>query len=143
MTELKCPIHDTELAHLDVGVYGHTGCDMTGNKKLWQALINTKKKLDVCEECCRSWEINYHLEFEKSTRLENQLKDTKEKLDIANERVDMYMGLAAYAKKHIDGLNSMLESWYKLLQSDKDTATKYAILKSVISAYVENKKEEK
>lgn len=67
------------------------------------------------------------------------LIDTKKKLDIANKQVDMYMGLAAYAKKHIDGLNSMLESWYKLLQSDKDTATKYAILKSAISAYVENK----
>lgn len=41
--------------------------------------------------------------------------------------------------KHITGLNNMLESWYKLLQSDKDTSTKYAILKSAISAYVENK----
>lgn len=71
--------------------------------------------------------------------LEQELADTKKKLDIANERVDVYMGLAAYAKEHIDGLNSMLESWYKLLQSDKDTATKYAILKSAISAYVENK----
>lgn len=73
---------------------------------------------------------------------EKALIDTKKKLDMANERVDMYMGLAAYAKKHIDGLNSMLESWYKLLQSDKDTATKYAILKSAISAYVENNKEQ-
>ena len=41
--------------------------------------------------------------------------------------------------EHIAGLNNMIESWYKLLQSDKDTSTKYAILKSAISAYVENK----
>lgn len=41
--------------------------------------------------------------------------------------------------EHITGLNNMIESWYKLLQSDKDTSTKYAILKSAISAYVENK----
>lgn len=30
--------------------------------------------------------------------------------------------------EHITGLNNMIESWYKLLQSDKDTSTKYAIL---------------
>lgn len=41
--------------------------------------------------------------------------------------------------EHINGLNNMIESWYKLLQSDKDASTKYAILKSAISAYVENK----
>lgn len=41
--------------------------------------------------------------------------------------------------EHITGLNNMIESWYKFLQSDKDTSTKYAILKSAISAYVENK----
>ncbi len=41
--------------------------------------------------------------------------------------------------EHITGLNNMIESWYKLLQSDKDASTKYAILKSAISAYVENK----
>lgn len=41
--------------------------------------------------------------------------------------------------EHITGLNNMIESWYKLLQSDKDTSTKYVILKSAIGAYVENK----
>lgn len=41
--------------------------------------------------------------------------------------------------EHITGLNNMIKSWYKLLQSDKDTSTKYAILKSAISAYMENK----
>ena len=46
MKELKCPIHDTELAYLDEGVYGHTDCSMTGNKELWQELDRTRKALD-------------------------------------------------------------------------------------------------
>lgn len=41
--------------------------------------------------------------------------------------------------EHITGLNNMIESWYKLINSDEDKNAKLLILKSAISAYVENK----
>lgn len=69
--------------------------------KLEKELADTKKKLDVCEECCREWETDYHLEFEKSTRLENRLKDTKKKLDIA---VDALKWIAYDENDEQDGL---------------------------------------
>lgn len=62
---------------------------------------------------------------QENTELKDELERTRKALDKGME--------------HITGLNNMIESWYKLLQSDKDTSTKYAILKSAISAYVENK----
>lgn len=41
--------------------------------------------------------------------------------------------------EHITGLNNMIESWLNLINSDLDQETKLHILKSAISAYVENK----
>ena len=41
--------------------------------------------------------------------------------------------------EHITGLNNMIESWLNLIDSDLDQETKLHILKSAISAYVENK----
>ena len=41
--------------------------------------------------------------------------------------------------EHITGLNNMIESWLNLINSDLDQETKLRILKSAISAYVENK----
>lgn len=41
--------------------------------------------------------------------------------------------------EHITGLNNMIESWLKLIDSDLDQQTKLRILKSAISTYVENK----
>lgn len=59
---------------------------------------------------------------------------TQAKQDLERTREVLDKGM-----EHITGLNNMIESWYKLLQGDKDASTKYAILKSAISAYVENK----
>ena len=59
-------------------------------------------------------------------------RDVWEYIDRTRKALDKGM-------EHITDLNNMIESWYKLLQSDKDASTKYAILKSAISAYVENK----
>ena len=59
MSELKCPIHDTELAYLDEGVYGHTGCGMTGNKKLWEELIRTRKALEIAKDTLHWYDDNY------------------------------------------------------------------------------------
>lgn len=41
--------------------------------------------------------------------------------------------------EHITGLNNMIESWLNLIDGDLDQETKLRILKSAISAYVENK----
>lgn len=41
--------------------------------------------------------------------------------------------------EHITGLNNMIESWLILINSDLDQEIKLHILKSAISAYVENK----
>lgn len=41
--------------------------------------------------------------------------------------------------EHITGLNNMIESWLNLIDSDLYQETKLHILKSAISAYVENK----
>lgn len=51
-----------------------------------------------------------------------------------------YETVADMAKQHIDGLNSMIESWYKLINSDLDQETKLQILKSAIKAYSETQK---
>lgn len=61
-----------------------------------------------------------------------EIKRLQDELELTRKALDKDM-------EHITGLNNMIESWYKLLQSDKDASTKYAILKSAISAYVENK----
>lgn len=55
MTELKCPIHNTPLEK-DFGYDGDYSCSkcgsniMFGSEELWQALIDTKKKLDRYEK---------------------------------------------------------------------------------------------
>lgn len=68
----------------------------------------------------------------ENTELKDEIDRLETKLERMRKAFDKGM-------EHITGLNNMIESWYKLLQSDKDTSTKYAILKSAISAYVENK----
>lgn len=55
------------------------------------------------------------------------------------EYIDRTRKVLDKGMEHITGLNNMIESWCKLLQNDKDTSTKYAILKSAISAYMETK----
>ena len=70
-------------------------------------------------------EKGYQYSIGETKRLQDELERTRKALDKGME--------------HITGLNNMIESWHKLLQSDKDTSTKYAILKSAIGAYVENK----
>lgn len=54
------------------------------------------------------------------------------KLDRTRKALDKGM-------EHITGLNNMIESWLNLINSDLDQETKLRILKSAISAYVENK----
>lgn len=54
------------------------------------------------------------------------------KLDRTRKALDKGM-------EHITGLNNMIESWLNLINSDLDQETKLCILKSAISAYVENK----
>lgn len=103
MSELKCPFCQKELHSASINgewlecwncsynePSGHKLPQIIfmGTKELWQTLIDTKKKLDVCEECCREWETDYHLEFEKSIRLENQLKDKKKKLKDTKKKLD-------------------------------------------------------
>lgn len=56
------------------------------------------------------------------------------KLDRTRKALDKGM-------EHITGLNNMIESWLNLINSDLDQETKLHILKSAISAYVENKGE--
>lgn len=80
--KLLCPIHNTELAYLDEGVYGHTGCNMTGNEELWQELILTRKALENAREAV--------LAFRKRT-------------DIA------MCALSEISKQHPDGCN---KGWY-------------------------------
>lgn len=73
-------------------------------------------------------ERGYQYSVGEIKRLQAELECTHKVLDKSME--------------HITGLNNMIESWYKLLQSDIDdidTETKYKILKSAISIYVENK----
>ena len=51
MSELKCPFCQQELSET-IWEYGERettcfNCDITGNSKLWQELIRTRKALDV------------------------------------------------------------------------------------------------
>lgn len=56
--------------------------------------------------------------------------------------IDEWIKFANMAKEHIDGLNSMIESWNSLLLADHDDATKLRILKSAISTYTNERKKQ-
>ena len=78
------------------------------------------------------------------TTVIGQLKDEiivlkEKKLQLEMKIMD-YETVVDMAKRYIDGLNSMIESWYKLINSDLDSDTKLQILKSAISAYTETQK---
>ena len=90
------------------------------SKDIWHRYDEAPKHQDIIITDTGCWAYRADL-----LALESKLDRTRTALDKGME--------------HITGLNNMIESWYKLLQSDKDTSTKYAILKSAISAYVENK----
>lgn len=79
-------------------------------------------------------------------RFQTKIAMLEQNNQVLRNKCEQYLGELKLVREvcdkdmeHITGLNNMIESWYKLLQSDKDTSTKYAILKSAISAYVENK----
>ena len=56
--------------------------------------------------------------------------------------IDEWIKFANMAKEHIDGLNSMIESWNSLLLADHDDATKLRILKTAISTYTNERKKQ-
>lgn len=60
-----------------------------------------------------------------------------DRIKALERRIKTYKGAFYQAVEEVVGLKNMIKSWYELLQSDKDD--KYAILKSVITVYVENK----
>lgn len=131
MNNLKCPFCGQELTVYEYSAFTNVGflpcekCRIEGTKEMWEALIRTHKELEQSETCCSDWEkqaLDYKTE---NIALSGEFDRTRKALD--------------KGMKRITGLNNMIELWYKLLQSDKDTSTKYAILKSAISAYVENK----
>ncbi len=47
MTELKCPFCQQELRKIHPTYIICDNCRITGEDKIWQALIDTKKKLDI------------------------------------------------------------------------------------------------
>ena len=83
-------------------------------------------------KCEVGFEFEYDFDNIEKWAFLDDLLALESKLDRTRTVLDKGM-------EHITGLNNMIESWYKLLQSDKDASTKYAILKSAISAYVETK----
>ena len=54
MSDMKCPVCKKELRPLAIGWC--CDCGMCGDKELWQALIDTKKKLDIAVDALK--EIN-------------------------------------------------------------------------------------
>ena len=60
-----------------------------------------------------------------------------DRIKALERRIKTYKGAFYRAVEEVVGLNNMIKSWYEVLQSNKDD--KYAILKSVITVYVENK----
>ena len=78
MTELKCPICNTPLEY-DFGYDGDFSCSkcgknkMFGSEELWQALIDTKKKLDKA-----MWWLNEIVENHRFTPISTAEKALKE-----------------------------------------------------------------
>lgn len=134
--KLLCPFCQHELVipkeenrnGIQCCVYRNPKCEFDGwhfPVKLVQELITTRKALDKSEHCCTEWEkqaLDYKAE---NIALSGELERTRNALDKGME--------------HITGLNNMIESWLNLINSDLDQETKLHILKSAISAYVENK----
>ena len=100
MNDMKCPFCQQELARyywndLDCYACPDLTCDgyyMTATKDMWQALINTKKKLDIavsqlkktrdCIEDCRYQKTNYFLVDSKDVSI--ILDETNEALEQIN-----------------------------------------------------------
>ena len=83
MTELKCPFCNTPLVHENMSDYWCVHCNtqeqkgLYGSDKLWQALIDTKKKLDRA-----IWWLNEIVENHRFTPIstaEKALKELKQK----------------------------------------------------------------
>lgn len=53
MTELKCPFCQQELRKIHPTYIICDTCRITGEDKLWQALIDTKKKLDIAVDALK------------------------------------------------------------------------------------------
>lgn len=123
MSELKCPFCGQELKPQTMGgewleCWNCSYHEPSHHPFPQRELCGIKKQLETTD-----------LELDQ---LNLEKYDIEDELDRTRKALDKGM-------EHITGLNNMIESWYKLLQSDKDASTKYAILKSAISAYVENK----
>lgn len=52
MSELKCPVCQQDLGIIlcDLDDFVCSKCRMCGSEKLWQALIQTKKELEITKE---------------------------------------------------------------------------------------------
>jgi hypothetical protein len=90
-----------------------------------------------CKKCGREYELfdgygEYANRWRKVEPWSPELHKLEQELILTRKALDKGM-------EHITGLNNMIESWLKLIDSDFDQETKLRILKSAISAYVENK----
>lgn len=87
MIELKCPLcqqeaYITEWESANSEAYC-PHCDTTGDLKLWQELIRTRKALGQSETCCAEWEkeaLDYKAE---NIALSGDLECTRKALDVA------------------------------------------------------------
>ena len=67
MNELKCPFCQQELKEIELGECWFLDCPKchwTGEEQLWQALIDTKKKLDIAVEALKEYANSEHWDFE-------------------------------------------------------------------------------
>lgn len=85
MTELKCPICNTPLEY-DIGYDGDYSCEkcgratMYGSEELWQALIDTKNKLDsaidaleYANKCIKGGCVNWETYIDKALEQINEI----------------------------------------------------------------------
>lgn len=100
MTELKCPICNTNLEVLVGGANAVLGCPRCRDKAtngVWQELIRTRKELEQSETCCTEWEkqaLDYKAE---NIGLSGELERTRKALDVAVEKAKALKELADIA----------------------------------------------
>ena len=119
MTELKCPFCQQELrcdnTWNEVYMCRNPKCKHLlgyGTKELWQALIDTKNHLTVER-------TTHDILQEELKKLQDELADTKKKLDIAVDAIDAGRTLARIAGFEMlaTGMDVALE---KIKDNDKD-----------------------
>lgn len=121
MSDMKCPFCGDELllSSFRTGdeehqMWGCLRCELSAYRKIWEALIRTRKELEQSETCCTEWEkqaLDYKAE---NIALSGDLERTRKALDVAIQYIKHTQIVEPFwfnslANKTLDEIKTTLE----------------------------------